>query len=433
MQNSQQDLAHLRPAPNDELDLGQLIRNLIIEWKLIASVTAVGAIASVFIALSLPKIYQVNSIISLPTQQQLGSATEQNLIPINPEVAFNGLLVQLSNSEVQKTAYKNSSLPAKLSENAPELNLEVSFLEFQKSLKIERLDHAYNQTSKDEVAPLRDIKISAESQHPAEITNFINQLLDAANTHALQEFEFTVAKAKSQQIKQLKLDLENLTSAAETARKAKIQRMEEANNLKIAQLEQQLTTLLTSAKETRENRIIALEEALATAKSLNIVEPVTWDDLRPNRQPSQITNELGETTKASPLYFQGSRILSAEIQRLKSRKDDTPFISNYDQIKQDIQNLKNDPEIAALKIRENDTIYIDRFDELNQKLSVLQTVPETFPETTFKNITLSPVMPQYPIKPNKKLIAVAGTVFAGFLALFLAIIRIAIRPTDEHI
>ena len=37
------------------------------------------------------------------------------------------------------------------------------------------------------------------------------------------------------------------------------------------------------------------------------------------------------------------------------------------------------------------------------------------------------VVPPFAVKPNRKLIVVAATVLAGFLAIFIALIRIAVR------
>lgn len=429
VQQENTDLAHLRPAYNDEIDLGELLRKLISEWKVIAIVTLIGAVLSIAYALTLTPIYKVETIVSEPTVAQLGNTTEQNLVGISPRAAFQDTINQTSTAMVQRAAFIASDLNKRLAseDETGDYDPIRAFSRLRNNLKIEKLVYDYNELAEDQVAPLTDIRISLETAYAAEAVDLLNKLIDLADEQALENFSNDVTKSQDEKIKELNLQLSSLTESAIESREAKIQRMVEANELQIAKIQQKMSTLQENAREDRQNRIIQLTEALATADRLNINEPVTWDDLRPNQRTSQITNELGETTKSSPLYFQGTRILSAEIERLQNRKDDRPFIGEYNQLAQQIEDLKNDPEIEALRNREDDTIYIETFDDLKRNIALTQSQPTVFSGAQFSQITLEPTVPAEPIKPNRKLIVVAATVLAGFAGLFIALIRIAIR------
>jgi len=110
MQNAPQDLAHLRPQQNDEIDLGQLIRNLINEWKLIVSITALGAVFSVVIALMQTPIYKIETTLTAPSIAELGKLSEQSLLPISRTAALEKVAEQLVSTTTQSKAFEQSPL-----------------------------------------------------------------------------------------------------------------------------------------------------------------------------------------------------------------------------------------------------------------------------------------------------------------------------------
>ena len=67
---------YYREVPVDEIELGNLIRDLVGEWKIMAAVLAIGAIASIAAAFFLPKTYLVESILRVPTFYELGDVRE---------------------------------------------------------------------------------------------------------------------------------------------------------------------------------------------------------------------------------------------------------------------------------------------------------------------------------------------------------------------
>lgn len=426
----QQDLAHLRPSTHDEIDLGELLRNLFAQWKLIAAITAIGIVAAVGFALLQPNVYRVNAVASIPTLDQLGESTTQELIPLTDEGAFSQFLEQLTSFPVQQTAFLDSELRTQLESNASDagnFNEQLALRSVLEAFNVSRMTRSFVELGRDEVAPLRDVNITLETQFPEQSVDYINTLLAQANTEAVKQFERSLEKTKSERIDDLNRRLEQSTRAAKEAREAEIQRIEEAHAVSIAEYEQQIALALEKARVDRLNRITQLEEALATAKALNITEPVTWDDLRPAQRQSQITNQLNETTQNAPLYFQGSRVLTAEIDRLKNRTSDEPFVASVTELRKNIAALKNDPKLEALRNRADDTIYLESYNSLLQQLADVEAQPTVLPSSQFVNITVNAITPSTPVKPNRKLIVVAGAVLAGFFGLFVALIRLAVR------
>jgi len=164
---------------------------------------------------------------------------------------------------------------------------------------------------------------------------------------------------------------------------------------------------------------------------LSIREPVAWDDLRPLRKPSQVTNEIGGKDTSTPLYFYGSRLLEAELDQLKSRSDDRPFVAGLTDLENQIIQAQNDHRIKALKARENDTIYIEKLDDLHRKIAELLEQPTEFGNSKFAVVSRAPAIPVDPIR-SPVLYVVIGTAGSVFLALVIALLLVSLRNSGNR-
>jgi len=427
MQTPQQDLAELRPPySSDEIDLGELIRKLLSEWKLISAITVVGAIASVFFALNQTSIYRIEAVITAPSISELGKITDQTLIPISPERALERVFEQLISAQNQNQQFAKSDLFNTINAKSDH-SAEQIFLSIQKEISIARIDREFYSVNKDERAPFKEVNVSLESAHPAEAQTFINALTISAMESALIAFTEDASTTRQERIIRLEEKLVALTSAAKESRLAEIKRLEAQSALRINELELELTLLEQKAKTDRENRISQLKESLKAAKSLDITDPVTWDDLRTSSSRAQILNDISGSATSTPLFFQGSRIITAEISMLEGRTNDLLYVGKASTIQLELETLKAATKIKALKARENDTIYLESYNKLTTQISQLQKEPNDFSSSALASLVQPAILPTQPIKPNRKLIVVAGTVLAGFLGLFIALIRLAVR------
>ena len=412
----------------DEIDLGDLVRKLVSQWKILALVLVVGLMFSIAGSYYLTRSHLVEAIVRLPNVNELGDIGNQKLLKVSPEVALGRFLDQLTLPKIQVAVFEESSLFHALSEESL-LSPAQIFSGIRKELTANRIKHSYYELDKTEKTPLKEVSISLASSKPELVAEYIQALIEKAEKEALSGIFDDIAAIKDNRIKNINDQLHSLTLAADASRLAEIKRLEEKNSEIIAGLRMQINLKVSAARKNRENQIVRVEEALATAQVLNIVDPVTWDDLRSSRDSSQIINEFGGTDKSAPHYFQGTRILKAELNRLRSRQDDRPFVGGLTDLGKQIEELENDPKIAALKGRQDDAIYIEKYDELQRELSQLIQVP-----AVFDNVHLAVVSQQAVIAPestrNPYLIVLAGAFLSGVLGLILALILIAM-PKKE--
>ena len=134
------------------------------------------------------------------------------------------------------------------------------------------------------------------------------------------------------------------------------------------------------AKVRRLDRVVVIEEAANTAFSLGIKDMVNTTNVVQY-------NQLSITTTSTPLYYRGFRALNAEINILKNRKSDDPFIIG----------LRDLQEILAL-------------------LSSIKIEAEGMHAVT---VDQAAYPPKNRIKPNRRLIVSLGTVVGLFLGIFL--------------
>ena len=90
------------------------------------------------------------------------------------------------------------------------------------------------------------------------------------------------------------------------------------------------------AKKLTLDRIEQLNEALAVAQRLDITEK---EDYKSNLQSVIVGGESTAVTQA-PLYFLGTKILREEIQSLKNRKSEDPFVPGLRILEENIQTLE---------------------------------------------------------------------------------------------
>ena len=390
-----------------------------------------GLLLSFAGSILLTRSHAITTVIRAPTVNELGDLNGQKLVNVTPGIALGRYVDQLVSKDLQTTVFEESRLLEELSENST-LTPSQIFSQVQKELSVNRVKHDYYELDKEEKTPFKEVSLTLVSSEHELAAEYIEALIKRAHEEAALKLTNDIRSVRVQRIKDTQDQLLTLTQAATATRSAEIKRLEEINREKLSALKLQIDLQVSKARKNRENQIVRLKEALDTAKVLNIVAPVTWEDLRTDRVASEINNEFGGADKSEPLYFQGTRILSAELKRLESRSDDRPFISGLTDLEKQILELENDPKIAALKARKDDSIYVGKYDELQRSLSELGEIPTQFDNMRLAYITQSPVISPGSTR-SPKLVFLAGLIVTGFLALLITIIRISLRKQNSPV
>lgn len=425
------EIIYYRDSASDEIDLGALLLNLAKEWKAFAVVMVIGVLGSIALALLLPKNYLIEAMLRAPTVHELGDINSQEIIAVAPADALGMVVDQILAPDIQKQTLENSELLKKLSQDSS-LSTSQLTAKIQEDLSLTRVRYDYYELEKGDKTPFKEVSVNLKSSEPELAVDYIQRLIDNAQAGAMAKFSNDVRSVKDKRIKNLQDQLASLSLAEKQIREAQIIRLQETNQESIVKLQQQFDLEIRKAIQDRDNRIFQLEEALKTAQALGIEEPVTWDDLRPQQpSPTQINNELRGESIPAPVYFRGTRVLRAELDMLRSRKDIKPFVPGLTALEKQIMENKNDPKIAALQSRANDTIYLEQYDKIQRQITGLLEQPTQFESAQMAVITQPALAPPGPIR-SPMFIVLIGILLTGFLALILVIVRISIRNSKSQ-
>lgn len=357
--NTSTDLAQLRPQHSDEIDLGELIKNLINEWPLIIGITFLGACLGVAAALLIPKEYRVEVVFDKPSNADLAPLLSQNVVQLKRQEIVADFLKNLKSRDLVAKVMDEAELL--VNDMGEPLTPEEEFTAIRNTssaLRVAPVTYDFLPELKDEANPIDQISFSILTSEPKNGQALLNGLIAAAERKTTEGF---------------------------------IRDIQGATSVKISKLQTQIDQLESSAIAEKASRIAKLQNALAIAKSLGIEQP-------------QANNSSAD------LYTKGTRVLEAEIAALNNAK----------------------PVLGELRVgfdKDGNPLTITA-ETLKGELAVLQS-------TNFSNLSVQYVpfdtkaaIPADAEKPNRKLIAIAATVLAGFLGLFVALIHIAIKNRD---
>jgi len=132
------------------------------------------------------------------------------------------------------------------------------------------------------------------------------------------------------------------------AREAKQRLLEDARtqvDLRVRNAQRELEQMRLTAAQERKDRLAELGEALAIAKSINLDDP----QVSAVRVPQQ--DALAPFVDGSMLYARGVKSLSAELENLRSRVSDDPFVPGLRDAESRLRLLQEiEPDAHALAV-----------------------------------------------------------------------------------
>jgi LPS O-antigen subunit length determinant protein (WzzB/FepE family) len=167
-------------------------------------------------------------------------------------------------------------------------------------------------------------------------------------------------------------------------------------------------------------------EARETARDLGIIEN-NFKKINSSKD-STLTLSIGDNQKLPNWYLYGEKALTKEIELLKSRQSDEPFIARVNEIDFEIDKIKNNTELKYLKSREDDTLYVDKIFELTAQKNKLINQKYNLDDIDFVTLTKSPIEK---MSNSKTLLKVLLGAIVGFIfGLFVILIQNAFKAKE---
>jgi len=336
------------PQRNDEIDLFELVQKLWAKKWLIIGVT-IGSIAMAgAYAFLTPPVYRAQAAIMPPTLSDIAGFNlarnkDIGLEPFKVDDVYRVFTRNLQSDQTKRRFYTEVYLPS-LSEDQRTGPRDALYSRFLKRLAIAGPTAAQ---------PDRFV-LSVEGQDPAEAAQWAEHYIKDVEKRSIQEM------------------LNNARSEIQVRGR---------------NLVQQIETLRESARVRREDRSVQLEEALKVAQAIGLENPPMI--------AGQMNDQLSAIMEGNLTYMRGAKALKAEIEALKQRKSDDPFV----------------PELRGLQ--EQHALYESLTIQPNRvAVYRLDGAIET---------------PDQAVKPQKALILLLGAVLGGMLGVLAAIANILIN------
>lgn len=325
--------------PEDEINLIDLVKVLFRQKYIISGLTIAATIGAVLYALIATPVYKAEAVFLPPVASDVQVLTVQGVqgVPgVGVDAAYKAFKRNLDSRKLLKHFFENHGIIDVLApERSEETSRESVFQSFRNMIHVK--------TDKE------SLSFSIEWEDPEQASEWVNQYVALTSQKTVDQLVFNVR---------------------------------DAINNRIRYIEYTIASKRKMARERREDKIAVLKEALGIAKSLNIEDRFEVSTVVQN---SDVVNV---NAAATPLYYRGSKQLTAEIESLVNRKSDDPFISG----------LRNQQE-ELTRLR---TISIDKS----------QIRPVTIDQPAYP--------PDNRIKPNRRLIVILGFVCGLMLGIFAA-------------
>lgn len=381
---SSPDAHHTPPRyiEDDTIDLGELLRGLIAQWPLIVGITLLGAVIGVAVALLLPKQYRVEAIINQPSREAVQPLLAQQIAPLTLDDLSERFLLNIRSLSLIEQAYSQSDLGGDQDLNS--LSEEEAFSQIQSvadALSVGPVRYEFYQLGADEKTPLNSLSVNLLSSEPRRAKAFIDKLMVLAEQRTLREAIGNINATKAIRIETAQSQYDQLLAGAEA----------------------------TLARERRR-----VQQALSIASSLGIEEPTSWEALVLGDNQVQMINQLAN----DELFLNGSRFLKAQLESLSTDGAAELFLEGI--------------EKAVVNRNGNQMVITTTPSQLQGEIHALSNQTFTLSDVKLLDEDAAARIPSNAEKPNRPLIAIAATVLAGFAALFLALIRMAIRARKDE-
>jgi len=391
----------------DEINLLDLWAVLVKRWRLIFSVSVLSMVIAIVVALSIPSVYESKTILLPPTEKQIeffgvtsnkGVINDQSFFKklVSVDKVFGAFKEQLYTA--QRQVFDEMKLVGKLSDN---VNVDDVFNSFQSVFKLEQIKNDM----------VSGITLSRKSSDPELDAEIINRLVQIASDNVRNNLFENISEKVNAQILGLSEEIRQLRDNYVANNLDKIDRLRVQNKIKEESIRNQIEALRHKAVNDRKDRIKILSEHAVIAHDYGIMLGTGTKLLGVNIE------------RQSPLYLRGEKVLLTEIELLKNRQSDDPFIPGLRELGRQLVllKLKLKTKIAGFTVKDKSDIFIDGLQEREIQLQSLQGFELTrFQLGSVMRVHQEAFPSKVRIKPKRKLIVALGGVLGLMLGVFAA-------------
>ena len=391
------------------IDLKPYFKILFKRIKLIAIFTCLVTIISIIYASSLKPTYEVFFKFKPPIRTAFlnidSNIDEQQLRLEREETAFVHFVNLLSSPNFQKNIYLDKTLQMD--------NTNDEFL--NKFINSIRIDNPGVNKS----AYIPPYKISLRGDNPDLLSKYLNILINSANKDSTNYVNNIQIEGYLLKLETLLSEREIFLDSAKNIRLNEIAQITESDSQRIREINSQIAAARFEAKQKRLNMIEILSDAALVAKSLGI-KTSNFRLLNSNESVPNVTINMENNALLPKWYLYGEEALRKEIEILRNRSDDDPFIPELVSLKNQLKMLQNNNLLITLRERKDDSPFIPEIIDLDIEISHTKNKVKLY-KPIESSAQFDQEITQQTIYPKRRLLVIISFFSSLFLSILLAL------------
>ena len=411
---------------DDEIDLFELVEGLFAEKMTIVGIFLFVTLLAGLFAFLGPKTYEVNTSFLPPLQKDVITLSYPGVLEIDESRVYRQFVEVITSPDLAAQLSREPSVKKIISPSEGESGGSVAGLMKNISIILPTEGREKVLTGNSMLTRL-SVKWSTSDN----AYKLINSIIDLANRNTKIELVDDILKSLDEKLvlNRNQFELENQRVNQELA--AEVSRLREADLEKRSVILEEMKLLREKAAQQRSFQISRLESDLELAKQLGITRPIDPLDYR---RELVTTTTIDLSSRTPSRYWLGTEILEAEIQTLKSRSSDDPYIDGLSDLQKTLAALANNHRINTIEARTDNFPFSESLRTLkNQEVRMLQAqLRIQVADFEVVRVVETPVPPTSPIKPKKLMVLALGAVAGGMLGIMVALVKRAITNRRQQ-
>jgi len=404
---------------NPQIDLFDVWNGLVEERLTIFIATMLVVLLAGFYAFLGPKTYEAKASFLPPLDKDVVDLNFPNVVDIDWRKLYQKFTENLSGPNLPYELVKDLKIREVMDKSGQDLAIDALTKTMQVNLPKEAKRKLLTGDSL-----LTELKVEADRAEEALYIaqKIIATAISLTKNELRDNFLLSIDEKLKVNIKQFNLLDESINQEL-SAEVARLKEMDEESKQKILE---SINLLRLKEKQDREYRIKRLELDYQLAKQLGITHPIDPLDYKRTTE----SNKIFDASKGLPSrYWMGTAILSAEIETLKNRNNDDPYIADMTELKRELKALEVNHRINTILARTDNLPFSESLRTLVDERRSLEEAKQKVKDAKFEvaKVVQEPLLPSKPVKPKKMLVLAAAGILGLMLGVFIALIRRAAK------
>lgn len=409
----------------DEIDLKQLFKSLADRKWFIFGFTGFVTVLAISYSLSIQPTYSSSISFLSPSQSSVIQLNKIKLTSETSETIYRNFLNNITSSKLHKDVFIKHGYLDRLNFNNEIIdNMDAYINTFIDSIQIKPVKNSKNEVINYE----KPTVVMMKGSNSEIISDFLNDLSITANKKTVDDFLFVIKQRIAIKLNEISIQRDLLLSSEKYNRLSKIERIKIEDSQKINEINDQIDGLRIKAKKNRLNKLQLLNDEILIADELGIIDNNFKNINSKNASDSSITIEIDKGNQKFPKwYLYGKKALSKEVDILKDRTNDDPYIPEIIDLQNKLILIESNQVLKTLESRIDDSPFIAEITKLDIETIKLKSFKPSSLGINAMQINQQSYPLKTPIAPKRKMIVSVAFIAGFILSILLSFIMNAFR------